>query len=67
MLKLVKEKSTYETAQYLRALEEKIGFPIRTVQVDNGKEFVNDNDVSGKESAFERAAKEWSIQNKWSV
>ena len=62
VLKVVKEKSTYETAQYLRALEEKIGFPIRTVQVDNGKEFVNDNDVTGKESAFERAAKELGMK-----
>jgi hypothetical protein len=64
VLKVVKEKSTYETAQYLRALEEKIGFPIRTVQVDNGKEFINDSDVTGKESVFETAAKELGMKLK---
>lgn len=56
VLKVVKEKSTYETTKYLRELEEKMGFPIRTIQVDNGTEFVNDDDRTSKESAFEKAA-----------
>ena len=57
VLKIVREKSTYETAKYLRELEEKMGFPIRTIQVDNGSEFVNDDDKTDKDSAFELAAK----------
>ena len=57
MLKIVKEKSTYETGKYLRELEEKMGFPIRIIQVDNGYEFVNDEDRTAKDSAFEKIAK----------
>ena len=44
MLKIVKEKSTYETGKYLMELEEKMGFLIRMIQVDNGYEFVNDDE-----------------------
>lgn len=57
VLKIVKEKSTYETGKYLRALEEKMGFSIRMIQVDNGYEFVNDDDRTAKDSAFEKIAK----------
>ena len=57
MLEIVKEKSTYETGKYLRELEEKMGFPIRMIQVDNGYEFVNDEDQTAKDSAFEKIAK----------
>ena len=42
VLKIVKEKSTYETGEFLRNLETKMGFPIRIIRVDNGSEFVND-------------------------
>jgi len=57
VLKIVEEKSTYETTKYLRELEEKMGFTIRTIQVDNGSEFVNDGDRTEKENAFEHAVK----------
>ena len=57
VLKIVKEKSTYETVKFLRELENRMGFSIQTIQVDNGTEFVNDGDRSTKESAFEKAAK----------
>lgn len=57
VLKIVKEKSTYETGKYLMELEEKMGFPIRMIQVDNGYEFVNDDDRTAKDSAFEKIAK----------
>ena len=56
ILKIVKEKSTYETKKFLENLEEMMGFPIHIVQVDNGHEFVNDNDKTSKESGFEKAA-----------
>ena len=57
VLKIVKDKSTYETGKYLMELEEKMGFPIRMIQVDNGYEFVNDDDRTAKDSAFEKIAK----------
>lgn len=45
-------------------MEEKIGFLINTIQVDNGKEFVNDNDVAGKESVFESTINELGMKLK---
>ena len=57
-LPIVKEKSTYETAKYLWELEKRMGFPIQTIQVDNGLEFVNDDDKTEKESAFEKAGRQ---------
>ncbi len=62
VLKIVKEKSTYETAKYVKTLEEKMGFPIKTIQVDNGPEFVNDDEITDKESAFETVVKKLCIQ-----
>lgn len=62
ILKIVKEKSTYETTKFLRELQSRMGFKIHTIQVDNGTEFVNDNDKTTKESAFEKAAKELEMQ-----
>ena len=55
-MKIVKEKSTYETKKFLENLEEMIRFQIHIVQVDKGREFVNDGDKTSKESAFEKAA-----------
>ncbi|AVL43734.1 hypothetical protein CEP89_04690 [Streptobacillus moniliformis] len=49
VLKVVKEKSTYETSKYIKELERAIGFKIETIQVDNGYEFVNDKDVTDRE------------------
>lgn len=56
VLKIVKEKSTYETKKYLNDLERLMGFLIHIVQGDNGCEFVNDDDKTSKESAFEKLA-----------
>ena len=50
VLKIVEEKSTYETTKFLDDLEESMGFPIHTIQVDNGCEFVNDEDRTNRES-----------------
>ena len=58
VLKLVKEKSTYETSLFVKELPERMGFPIRTIQVDNGSEFVNDQDKTDRISAFEKAVAE---------
>lgn len=55
VLKIVKEKSTYETTKFLEGLEEQMGFRIHWIQVDNGAEFVNDGDKTRKVSRFEAA------------
>ena len=62
VLKVVKEKSTYETREYARVLEKRMGFPIRLIQVDNGQEFVNDGDKTIKVSAFEKVLRELGIE-----
>jgi len=62
VLEIVKEKSTYETAKYVKTLEEKMGFPIRTIQVDNGREFVKDDEITSKDTAFETVLKRLGIQ-----
>ena len=64
VLKIVDEKSTYETTKFLEDLEERMGFPIHTIQVDNGYEFVNDADRTSQESRFELAVKKkgWKLR-----
>lgn len=62
VLEIVKEKSTHETKKFVQALTERMGFPIRTIQVDNGAEFVNDQDRTRRESAFEKALQALAIQ-----
>ena len=56
VLKIVKEKSTYETGKFLKSLEKEMGFPIRIIQVDNGNEFVNDEDRTDKIGRFQKIA-----------
>ena len=48
ILKIVKEKSTYETGKFLQSLEKKMGFKVSIIQVDNGAEFVNDAERTDK-------------------
>ena len=52
VLKIVKEKSTYETSEYLLELEANVGFKIKTIQVDNGYEFVNDAEKTNRKTRF---------------
>ena len=61
VLKLVKEKSTYETSRFIGELPKRMGFPINTIQVDNGPEFVNDQDKTDRISAFEKAVNEMGM------
>ncbi len=56
VLKIVEEKSTYETAKFLAELEERLGFKVKTIQVDNGYEFVNDRDKTRKHTLFYKVA-----------
>ena len=62
VLKIVKDKSTYETGEFLRNLETKMGFPIRIIQVDNGSEFVNDENRTEKKGRFQRIAESLGMQ-----
>lgn len=62
VLRIVKEKSTYETSKYLKSLQKSMGFPIKRIQVDNGLEFVHDEDKTDKASAFELTAKELGFE-----
>ena len=57
MLKVVKEKSTYETKKYVLELEKQMGFNIKTIQVDNGSEFVNDEERTDRKSGFEKVVR----------
>ena len=52
VLKIVKEKSTYETSEYLLELEANMRFKINTIQVDNGYEFVNDAEKTNRKTRF---------------
>ncbi len=62
VLMLVNENSTYTTSQFLNSLEQKMGFKIKVVQTDNGKEFCNDKEV--KDSLFQKRLKELGIEHK---
>ena len=62
VLKIVKEKSTYETGEFLRNPETKMGFPIRIIRVDNGSEFVNDENRTEKKGRFQRIAESPGMQ-----
>lgn len=62
VLKLVKENNTYETTRMLKTLEKEIGFKVKVVQTDNGREFCNDRE--GKKSAFEKELEKLGIEYK---
>ncbi|NLY86917.1 MAG: transposase [Tissierellia bacterium] len=61
---LVSENSTYTTSEFLKRLEEKMGFKIKVVQTDNGSEFVNDSDKTTKKSRFQNQLKRMGIEHK---
>lgn len=56
VLRIVEEKSTYETAKFLYELEDNMGFKIKTIQVDNGYEFVNSKEKTDRLNLFEQVA-----------
>lgn len=64
VMTLVDEKNVNHTSAFLRTLEEKMGFEITTIQTDNGREFVNDQDVTNKLSLFEKTLIELDIKYK---
>ena len=63
-LDLAVENSTYTTSNFLKRLEDKLGFKIKLVQTDNGLEFVNDSDKTSKKSRFEEYLENMGIEHK---
>lgn len=63
-LELVNENSTYTTSNFLKRLEDNLGFKINLVQTDNGVEFVNDPEVTSKKTRFEKYLEELGIKHK---
>jgi len=64
ILDIVDEKTVTHTKRFLESLEARMGFKITTVQTDNGREFVNDDNVTDKLSAFEKELKRQNIKYK---
>lgn len=62
-IKLVKEHSTYETAKFALEVEKKLGFKIKTIQTDNGKEFTNNAIDTPKTSLFQKVLKKLGIKH----
>lgn len=62
--RIVDEKSVTHIAYFMLILEKELGFKIRTVQTDNGREFINDREVTKKETIFEQTLKHLNIQYK---
>lgn len=63
-LELVNELSTYNTSNFVKRLENKLGFKIKLVQTDNGIEFVNDLDRTKKKTRFEIYLEKLDIKHK---
>lgn len=63
-MELVEENSTYTTSEFLKRLEDNLGFKIDLVQTDNGFEFVNDPDTTSKKTRFEKQLKKMEIGHK---
>lgn len=59
--KIVGEKSSYETGKFLSVLEKEFGFKIKTVQTDNGREFINDSTITDRKTHFQKVAESLGI------
>jgi putative integrase core domain protein len=60
VLRIADEESTYQTSKFLEGLEKELGFVIKKVQTDNGKEFTNSE--SDKKTLFELKLEEKRIR-----
>lgn len=63
-MELADENSTYTTSNFLTRLEENLGFKVELVQTDNGREFINDYEQTGKKSRFEKYLEKLEIKHK---
>lgn len=64
VLEIVEEKSCYNTSKFLLYLEEKLDFKIKTIQTDNGNEFVNNQEKTKEETYFEKTLSKLGITHK---
>ena len=62
-MKIVDEKSVTILVNYNK-LEERLGFKIKTIQTDNGSEFVNNQEKTKEETLFERTLRQLGIKHK---
>lgn len=62
ILDILVEKSTFETTKFIMTLEQKLGFKIKTIQTDNGREFTNE--IGERESLFTKTLRELGITHK---
>lgn len=60
---LTNENSTYTTSEFLKKLEDKLGFKIKLIQTDNGLEFTNDLDKTNKKSRFQKTLEKMGIKH----
>ena len=60
VVEIVDEKSVTHTTRFLGTLEKEMGFSIKTIQTDNGREFVNE--PGGRKSSFEIKLEELGIE-----
>lgn len=61
VVELVKENSTYSTSEFAKTLEKRLGFGIKEIQTDNGREFCNDREQTAKKSRFEKVLERLGI------
>lgn len=64
VLLIVDEKSSYHTSRFVKQLEKLMGFKIKTIQTDNGSEFVNNQEETTEQSLFEKTLKRLGIKHK---
>lgn len=64
VLEIVDEKTVTHTSRFIKTLEKKMGFKIKTIQTDNGSEFVNNQEESQQETLFEKTLKQLGIKHK---
>jgi len=64
VLLIVDEKSSYHTSKFVKQLEKLFGFKIKTIQTDNGSEFVNNQEETKELTIFEKTLKALGIEHK---
>lgn len=64
VLMIVDEKSSYHTSKFVKQIEELKGFKIKTIQTDNGSEFVNNQEETNEETLFEKTLKQLGIEHR---
>lgn len=64
VLEVVDEKSCYNTSKFIIKLEERLGFQIKTIQTDNGSEFVNNREETKEPTLFEKTLSRLKITHK---